>query len=60
MPTPVPDRDCLNTTLEEIALAHRLGLEGRERILSRMVLGTPPARLGQDRGRLHRGRLGAL
>ncbi len=41
MPTRVPDRDCLNTTLEEIALAHRLGLEGRERILSRMVLGTP-------------------
>jgi hypothetical protein len=28
-------------TLDEIELAERLGLEGRERILSRMRLGTP-------------------
>ncbi len=41
MTTPLPDRDCLACTLEEIALAQRLGLEGRERIVSRMLLGTP-------------------
>ncbi len=41
MPTPLPDRDCLDWTSEEMTLAERLGLEGRERILSRMVLGTP-------------------
>ena len=41
MPTPLPDRDCLDCTPEEMALAERLGLEGRERILSRMLSGTP-------------------
>jgi hypothetical protein len=41
MATPLPDRDCLECTPEEVALAERLGLEGRERILSRMLLGTP-------------------
>ncbi len=38
MPTPLRP---LAWTTEEIALAERLGLEGRERILSRMPLGTP-------------------
>ena len=38
MPTPLPSHDW---TAEETALAERLGLEGRERILSRMLLGTP-------------------
>jgi hypothetical protein len=37
MPTLIPDRDCFKCTLEEMALAERLGLEGRERILSRML-----------------------
>jgi hypothetical protein len=41
MTTPIPDRDCLECTPEEIALAERLGLEGRERIVSRMLAGTP-------------------
>jgi hypothetical protein len=41
MTTPLSDRDCLECTPEEMALAERLGLEGRERILSRMRLGTP-------------------
>jgi hypothetical protein len=41
MPTPLPDRDCLDCTPEEMALAERLGLEGRERIMSRMLSGTP-------------------
>ena len=41
MTTPLPDRDCLDCTPDEMALAERLGLEGRERILSRMRLGTP-------------------
>ena len=41
MPTPLPDRDYLECTPEEMALAERLGLEGRERILSRMLSGTP-------------------
>jgi hypothetical protein len=31
MPTPLPDRDCLDCTPEEMALAERLGLEGHER-----------------------------
>ncbi len=35
-PLPKPD-----WTPEEIELAERLGQEGRERILSRMLLGTP-------------------
>ena len=38
MTTPRPP---LDWTYEEIALAERLGLEGRERIVSRMLLGTP-------------------
>ena len=41
IPTPLPDCDCLACTPEEMALAERLGLEGRERIMSRMLLGTP-------------------
>ena len=41
MPTPLPDRDCFACTPEEMALAERLGLEGRERIMSRLLLGTP-------------------
>ena len=41
MPTPLPDRDCLDCTPEEMALAERLGLEGRERIASCMLSGTP-------------------
>jgi hypothetical protein len=41
MPTPLPDHDCLDCTPEEMALAKRLGLEGRQRILSRMLQGTP-------------------
>ncbi len=41
MTTPLSDRDCLDCTPEEMALAKRLGLEGRERIVSRMLLGTP-------------------
>jgi len=41
MTTPLSDRDCLDCTPEERALAQRLGLEGRERIVSRMLLGTP-------------------
>jgi hypothetical protein len=41
MTTPLSDRDCLECTPEEMALAERLGLEGRERILSRIRLGTP-------------------
>ena len=41
MTTPIPDRDCLECTPEEIALAERLGLEGHERIVSRMLAGTP-------------------
>jgi hypothetical protein len=38
MTTPRPP---LDWTSEEIALAERLGLEGRDRIVSRMLLGTP-------------------
>ena len=38
MSTPLPD---LDWTPEEIDLAERLGREGRERILSRMLSGTP-------------------
>jgi hypothetical protein len=38
MTTPLRD---LNWAPEEIELAERLGLEGRERILSRMLIGTP-------------------
>ena len=41
MTTPLPDRDCLACSPDEIALAQRLGLEGRERIVSRMHFGTP-------------------
>ncbi len=41
MPAPLLDRDCLACTPEEMVLAQRLGLEGRERIVSRMLLGTP-------------------
>ena len=38
MTTPLRD---LDWAPEEIQLAERLGLEGRERILSRMLIGTP-------------------
>ena len=38
MTTPLRD---LDWAPEEIELAERLGLEGRERILSRMLIGTP-------------------
>jgi hypothetical protein len=38
MTTPPPE---LDWTPEEIELAERLGQDGRERILSRMLLGTP-------------------
>ncbi len=41
MTTPLPGHDCLDCTPEELALAQRLGSEGRERIMSRMRLGTP-------------------
>jgi hypothetical protein len=41
MPTLVPDRDCLDCTPEQVALAERLGSEARERILSRILSGTP-------------------
>ena len=41
MTAPLRDRNCLDCTPEEIGLAQRLGLEGRERILSRILLGTP-------------------
>jgi len=41
MTTPLPDRDCLDCTPEEIALAELLASEGRKRIESRMLLGTP-------------------
>ena len=41
MPIRLPDRDALDGTPEEIALAERLGVESRERIMSRMLLGTP-------------------
>jgi hypothetical protein len=51
VPTPLPDRDCLDCTLEEIALAERLGFEDGERIVSRMLQGTPllvPVRIETD------------
>ncbi len=41
MTTPPADSDCLACTPEELALAQRLGVEGRERILARMLSGTP-------------------
>ena len=41
MTAPLPDRDCLACTPEEMVLAERLGLESRERIVSRMLQGTP-------------------
>ena len=41
MTPPLLDRDCLDCTPDEMALAQRLGLEGRERIVSRMLLGIP-------------------
>jgi len=41
MPTPLPDRDRLDCTPEEMVLAECLGREGRERVLSRMLSGTP-------------------
>ncbi len=41
MPILLPDRDCFDCTPEERVLAERLGFEGRERIVSRMRLGTP-------------------
>ena len=41
MTTPLPDCDCLGCTPDEMALAERLGQEGRERILYRTAFGTP-------------------
>ena len=38
---PLPRRDCLDCTPEELALAQRLGSEARERIVSRIAFGTP-------------------
>jgi predicted NUDIX family phosphoesterase len=50
----------LNWTPDEIALAERLGREGRERIHHRMSLGTSFLRRCQGRGRPRCVGLGAL